>query len=55
LFDTYGHFDNIGWTQAMITAFNDVIANSVRKNGNPEAALDACDKVVDRELKKLFG
>ncbi|MFJ8358196.1 ABC transporter substrate-binding protein [Streptomyces sp. NPDC093984] len=55
LFNTYGHFDNIGWTQAMITAFNDVIANSVRKNGDPEAALDACDKKVNVELKKLFG
>ncbi|OIJ63374.1 ABC transporter substrate-binding protein [Streptomyces mangrovisoli] len=55
LFNTYGHFDNIHWTQAMITAFNDVLANSVRKNGSPEAALDACDKKVNRELKKLQG
>ena len=55
LFNTYGHFDNIGWTQAMITALNDVIANCVRKDQNPEAALDACDKKVNRELKKLFG
>ncbi|MFD4564460.1 ABC transporter substrate-binding protein [Streptomyces sp. NPDC058467] len=55
LFNTYGHFDNIGWTQAMITSFNDVMANAVRKNQNPEAALDACDKKVGVELKKLFG
>ncbi|MER5451547.1 sugar ABC transporter substrate-binding protein [Streptomyces sp. NPDC002766] len=55
LFTDYGHFDNIGFDQVMITAFNDVIASSVRKNGNPEAALDACDKKVDVELKKLFG
>src|SRR3954454_22534027 len=44
LFTDYGHFDNIGFDQTMITAFNDVIASSVRMNGNPEAALDACDK-----------
>ena len=55
LFTDYGHFDNIGFDQTMLTAFGDVIANSVRKNGNPEAALDACDKKVDVELKKLFG
>ncbi|MEU6534525.1 extracellular solute-binding protein [Streptomyces sp. NPDC047000] len=55
LFTEYGHFDNIGFTQAMITATEDLFANCVRKNGDPEAALDACDKTVDRELKKLFG
>jgi multiple sugar transport system substrate-binding protein len=55
LFTDYGHFDNIGFDQTMLTAFGDVIANSVRKNGNPEAALDACDKKVNVELKKLFG
>ncbi|MFI8228518.1 ABC transporter substrate-binding protein [Streptomyces sp. NPDC085900] len=55
LFTDYGHFDNIGFDQVMITAFNDVIASSVRKNGNPEAALDTCDKKVNVELKKLFG
>ncbi|MEU6144020.1 sugar ABC transporter substrate-binding protein [Streptomyces sp. NPDC047081] len=55
LFTDYGHFDNIGFDQVMITAFNDVIASSVRKNGDPEKALDACDKKVDVELKKLFG
>ncbi|MFI1482134.1 ABC transporter substrate-binding protein [Streptomyces sp. NPDC020747] len=51
----FGHFEKIGWTQAMIAGFNDVMANAVRKNGNPDAVLDACDKTVDRELKKLFG
>ena len=55
LFTDYGHFDNIAWDQTMITALNDVIASSVRKGGDPEAALDACDKKVDVELKKLFG
>ncbi|MGI5459063.1 ABC transporter substrate-binding protein [Streptomyces sp. CA-249302] len=55
LFTDYGHFDNIGFDQVMITAFNDVIASSVRKNGDPEKALDTCDKKVDVELKKLFG
>ncbi|MFI5681383.1 ABC transporter substrate-binding protein [Streptomyces cellulosae] len=55
LFTDYGHFDNIAFDQAMQTAFNDVIATSVRKNGNPEAALDTCDKKVNVELKKLFG
>ncbi|TLS46711.1 sugar ABC transporter substrate-binding protein [Streptomyces montanus] len=55
LFNEFGHFDNIGWTQAMITALEDVFADSVRKNGNPEAALDKADKAVNRELKKLFG
>lgn len=55
LFSEYGHFDNIGWTQSMITALEDVFANSVRKNGDPEAALDKADKTVNRELKKLFG
>ncbi|MFE8011598.1 ABC transporter substrate-binding protein [Streptomyces antibioticus] len=55
LFDRYGHFDNIGWTQAMIKATEDVFADAVRKGGDPEAALDKCDKVVGAELKKLFG
>ncbi|MFF5183105.1 ABC transporter substrate-binding protein [Streptomyces sp. NPDC000345] len=55
LFNEFGHFDRIGWTQAMITATEDVFANCVRKNGDPEAALDQCDKKVDAELKKLFG
>ncbi|MEU5597765.1 extracellular solute-binding protein [Streptomyces sp. NPDC020298] len=55
LFTDFGHFDNIAWDQTMQTAFTDVIASSVRKNGNPEAALDTCDKKVKVELKKLFG
>ncbi|WP_128801587.1 MULTISPECIES: sugar ABC transporter substrate-binding protein [unclassified Streptomyces] len=55
LFNTYGHFDNIGWTQAMITAVQDAFANSVRKNGDPDAALTTAEKKVDAELKKLFG
>jgi multiple sugar transport system substrate-binding protein len=55
LFTDYGHFDNIGWTQAMITALEDVFANSVRKGGDPEASLDKADRTVNRELKKLFG
>ncbi|MFE2535167.1 ABC transporter substrate-binding protein [Streptomyces sp. NPDC059371] len=55
LFGQYGHFDNIGWTQSMITALEDVFANCVRKNGDPEAALDEADVTVNRELKKLFG
>ncbi|MEV6168743.1 sugar ABC transporter substrate-binding protein [Streptomyces sp. NPDC051954] len=55
LFNEFGHFDNIGWTQAMIAAFNDVMANSVRKDEDPKAQLDACEKKVDTELKKLFG
>ncbi|MFI1735170.1 ABC transporter substrate-binding protein [Streptomyces acidicola] len=55
LFSEYGHFDNIGWTQAMIKATEDVFADAVRKDADPEAALDKCDKVVNAELKKLFG
>ncbi|MFJ8938632.1 ABC transporter substrate-binding protein [Streptomyces sp. NPDC102365] len=55
LFTDYGRFDNISWTQAMITALEEVIANSVRKGMDPEKALDAADVKVDRELKKLFG
>ncbi|MFE2298431.1 ABC transporter substrate-binding protein [Streptomyces sp. NPDC059445] len=55
LFGEYGHFDNIGWTQSMITALEDVFADCVRKNGDPEAALDKADGTVNRELKKLFG
>ncbi|WP_133914503.1 ABC transporter substrate-binding protein [Streptomyces sp. NBC_00582] len=55
LFNEFGHFDNIGWTQAMISSINDVMANSVRKNGDPKAQLDAAEKKVDAELKKLFG
>lgn len=55
LFNEFGHFDNIGWTQAMRTAFEDVFANCVRKNMDPEKALDRCDTAVNRELKKLFG
>ncbi|MFI7015904.1 ABC transporter substrate-binding protein [Streptomyces sp. NPDC050164] len=55
LFNEFGHFDNIGWTQAMIAAFEDVMANSVRKNGDPKAQLAAAEKKVNAELKKLFG
>jgi multiple sugar transport system substrate-binding protein len=55
LFNEFGHFDNIGWTQAMIAAINDVMANSVRKDGDPKAQLAAAEKKVDTELKKLFG
>ncbi|OIK06251.1 ABC transporter substrate-binding protein [Streptomyces monashensis] len=55
LFNTYGHFDNIGWTQAMWSAWDSVIADCVRKGGDPEAALDKADRTVGRELKKLFG
>ncbi|MEV6615823.1 extracellular solute-binding protein [Streptomyces sp. NPDC051051] len=55
LFSEYGHFDNIGWTQAMIKATEDVFADCVRKDGDPEASLDTCDKVVGAELEKLFG
>ncbi|MFJ7077285.1 ABC transporter substrate-binding protein [Streptomyces sp. NPDC098781] len=55
LFNEFGHFDNIGWTQAMIAAFNDVMANSVRKDDDPKAQLAACEKKVGAELKKLFG
>ncbi|MGW3646323.1 ABC transporter substrate-binding protein [Streptomyces sp. NPDC000878] len=55
LFNEFGHFDNIGWTQAMITSLEDVFANSVRKDMDPEAALDKADVAVNRELKKLFG
>lgn len=55
LFNEFGHFDNIGWTQAMIAAFNDVMANAVRKDGDPKAQLAACEKKVNAELKKLFG
>ncbi|MFC9508303.1 ABC transporter substrate-binding protein [Streptomyces sp. NPDC057002] len=55
LFNEFGHFDNIGWTQAMIAAINDVMANSVRKDGDPKAQLAAAEKKVDAELKKLFG
>ncbi|MEU9226990.1 sugar ABC transporter substrate-binding protein [Streptomyces massasporeus] len=55
LFNEFGHFDNISWTQAMRTAFEDVFANCVRKNMDPEKALDRCDTAVNRELKKLFG
>ncbi|WP_344534318.1 ABC transporter substrate-binding protein [Streptomyces levis] len=55
LFNEFGHFDNIGWTQSMIAAFWDVIANTVRKDGDPKAQLAAAEKKVDAELKKLFG
>ncbi|WP_170102192.1 ABC transporter substrate-binding protein [Streptomyces viridosporus] len=55
LFHEFGHFDNIGWTQAMITALEDVLANCVRKGGDPEAELDKADAKVNRELDKLFG
>ncbi|MFD5714503.1 ABC transporter substrate-binding protein [Streptomyces pharetrae] len=55
LFDEYGHFDDIGFTQAMIDAIEDVVADCVRSGGDPEAALDKADGKVERELKKLFG
>ncbi|WP_367320088.1 ABC transporter substrate-binding protein [Streptomyces sp. HUAS ZL42] len=55
LFNEFGHFDNIGWTQAMIAAVNDVVANSVRKDADPKAQLAAAEKKVDAELKNLFG
>ncbi|KPI18394.1 hypothetical protein OK074_1593 [Actinobacteria bacterium OK074] len=55
LFNTYGHFDNIGWTQAMWSALDSLISDCVRKGGDPEAALDKADTTVTKELKKLFG
>jgi multiple sugar transport system substrate-binding protein len=55
LFNDFGHFDRIGWTQARIKATEDVFADCVRKGGDPEAALDRCDKAVNTELKKLFA
>ncbi|MGP4008381.1 ABC transporter substrate-binding protein [Streptomyces sp. 4N124] len=55
LFNEFGHFDNIGWTQAMIAAVNDVMANSVRKDSDPKAQLAAAEKKINTELKKLFG
>jgi multiple sugar transport system substrate-binding protein len=55
LFNEYGHFDNIGFTQAMLDAVEDVLADCVRQDGDPERALDKADGKVDRELKKLFG
>ncbi|GAA2648282.1 sugar ABC transporter substrate-binding protein [Streptomyces vastus] len=55
LFTDYGRFDNINWTQAMITALEEVIADAVRKGVDPQKALDTADKKVNRELKKLFG
>lgn len=55
LFGEYGHFDNPAWTQAMIVALEGVMADAVRKGGDPQAALDKADKTVERELKKLFG
>ncbi|KOV69329.1 ABC transporter substrate-binding protein [Streptomyces sp. MMG1121] len=55
LFNTYGHFDDISWTQAMYSAWDSVLADCVRKGGDPEAALDKADRTIGRELKKLFG
>jgi multiple sugar transport system substrate-binding protein len=55
LFNEYGHFDNIGFTQAMIDAIEDVVGDCVRAGGDPEAALDKADGKINRELKKLFG
>ncbi|MDX2543489.1 ABC transporter substrate-binding protein [Streptomyces sp. WI04-05B] len=55
LFTDFGHFDNIAYDQTMQTAFAEVIASSIRKDGDPEKALDTCDKKVEVELKKLFG
>ncbi|MGI5193939.1 ABC transporter substrate-binding protein [Streptomyces sp. CA-288835] len=54
-FNEYGRFDNPHWTQAMITAFEEVVADVVRKGVEPEKALDTADAKVNRELKKLFG
>ncbi|MFP3986333.1 sugar ABC transporter substrate-binding protein [Streptomyces sp. E11-3] len=51
----YGHFDNPYWTQSMINAMEGVIADSVRNDMKPEAALDKADKKINRELKSLFG
>jgi multiple sugar transport system substrate-binding protein len=55
LFNEFGHFDNPAWTQVMIAALEDVVADCVRSDMNPEAALDKADKKVNNELKKLFG
>ncbi|MDT9698938.1 sugar ABC transporter substrate-binding protein [Streptomyces sp. P17] len=55
LFNEFGHFDNIGFTQAMLDAIEDVLADCVRQDGDPERALDKADGKVNRELKKLFG
>jgi multiple sugar transport system substrate-binding protein len=55
LSEAYGHYDNPHWTQSMFNALEDVIADSVRSGMQPEAALDKCDKKINRELKSLFG
>ncbi|MFI8193578.1 ABC transporter substrate-binding protein [Streptomyces sp. NPDC085946] len=55
LFTEYGHFDRIGFTQAMLDAVEDVVGDCVRDDGDPEAALDKADAKVGRELEKLFG
>ncbi|GAA4908256.1 ABC transporter substrate-binding protein [Streptomyces coeruleoprunus] len=53
LFNEFGHFDNPMWTQAMIVAHEDVMADCVRSDMAPEAALDKADKKVEDELRKL--
>lgn len=55
LFNEYGHFDNPAWTQAMIAALEAAVADCVRSDMAPEAALDKADKKVGDELRKLFG
>lgn len=55
LAEKYGRFGNPNWTQAMINSLEKVIADCVRSDMNPEAALDTCDRRVERELKSLFG
>ncbi|MDN3297628.1 sugar ABC transporter substrate-binding protein [Streptomyces ficellus] len=55
LSERYGHYDNPAFTQAMLNALEGVIADSVRDDKDPEAALDTCDKKVRRELTTLFG
>ncbi|WP_175409876.1 ABC transporter substrate-binding protein [Streptomyces sp. TRM64462] len=55
LFNEFGHFDNPAWTQAMIAATEGVMADCVRSDMAPEAALDKADKKINDELRKLFG
>ncbi|MGW0737505.1 ABC transporter substrate-binding protein [Streptomyces sp. NPDC002851] len=55
LAERYGRFDNPHWTQAMINSLEKVIADCVRSDMSPEAALDKSDRRVERELKSLFG
>ncbi|MFI5733657.1 ABC transporter substrate-binding protein [Kribbella sp. NPDC051587] len=51
----HGIVDLPAWTPKMITAFNDLTTNVIRKGADPAAEITKAEKTVTTELSRLFG